>query len=103
VLGQTQWFVVEKRRTKLWQAPPLELVPPAAPPLEEYGNVAILLTVVNACKPVKDASDLLILRETLLEELDPAYMWLFSSPSWTGPPCQTLISSSTLKCSSTAL
>jgi hypothetical protein len=39
-------------------------------------EVAILLTVVNACKPVKDAGDLLILRETLLEELGPAYMWL---------------------------
>jgi hypothetical protein len=27
---------------------------------------------------VKDAGDLLILRETLLEELGPAYMWLIN-------------------------
>ena len=39
-------------------------------------EVAVLLVVFNACKPVKDAGDLLILRETLLEELGPAYMWL---------------------------
>ena len=39
-------------------------------------EVAILLTVVNACKPVKDAGDHLILRETLFEELGPAYMWV---------------------------
>jgi hypothetical protein len=39
-------------------------------------EVAILLTIVNNCKPVKDACDLLILRYSLLEELGPAYMWL---------------------------
>ena len=46
------------------------------PHVTKLFEVAILLTVVNTCKPVKDASDLLILRETLLEELGPAYMWL---------------------------
>ena len=39
-------------------------------------EVAILLTVVHDCKPVKDAFDLLILQMTLLEELGPTYMWL---------------------------
>jgi hypothetical protein len=52
------------------------------PHVTKLFEVAILLTVVNTCKPVKDASDLLILREALLEELGPAYMWLISSPSW---------------------
>ena len=67
---------------------PQTLATPSAPPdlqaalgpPTSYGiklfEVAILLTVVNACKPVKDAGDLLILRETLFDELGPAYMWL---------------------------
>jgi hypothetical protein len=42
----------------------------------KFFEVAVLLAVFNACRPVKDAGDLLILRETLLEELGPAYMWL---------------------------
>ncbi len=66
------------------QTPP----PPSAPvdlqaalgPPTSYGTklfeVVILPTVVNACKPVKDAGDLLILRETLFEELGNTYMWL---------------------------
>ena len=38
--------------------------------------VVSILAIVAACKPVKDAGDLLPLRETLIEELGPAYMWL---------------------------
>jgi hypothetical protein len=39
-------------------------------------ETTFLLAIVNACKPVKDAGDFLLLRETLSEELGPAYMWL---------------------------
>ena len=39
-------------------------------------EITSLLAIVAACKPVKDAGDLLLLRETLIEELGPAYMWL---------------------------
>jgi len=41
-------------------------------------EINVLLAISAACPEVKDAGDLLILRETLLEELDPAYMWLIN-------------------------
>jgi hypothetical protein len=41
-------------------------------------EINVLQTISAACPDVKDAGDLLILRETLLEELDPAYMWLIN-------------------------
>jgi hypothetical protein len=59
------------------------LQPPASYGVKLF-EVAVLLAVFNACRPVKDAGDLLILRETLLEELGPAYMWLIYLPSLTG-------------------
>ena len=39
-------------------------------------EITMLLAIVTACKPIKDDGDLLLLRETLIEELGPAYMWL---------------------------
>jgi hypothetical protein len=39
-------------------------------------EITTLLAIVASCKHVKDAGDLLLLRETLIEELGPAYMWL---------------------------
>ena len=39
-------------------------------------EVVAILAIVAACKPVKDTGDLLPLRETLIVELGPAYMWL---------------------------
>jgi hypothetical protein len=39
-------------------------------------EITVLIAIVNTCKPVKDAGDLLLLRETLIQELGPAYMWL---------------------------
>jgi hypothetical protein len=39
-------------------------------------EITMLLAIVAACKPIKDDGDLLLLRETLIEELGPAYMWL---------------------------
>jgi hypothetical protein len=39
-------------------------------------EVVALFAVAAECKPVKDAGDLLLLREKLIEELGPAYLWL---------------------------
>ena len=36
------------------------------------------MSISKACPDVKDAGDLLILRETLLEELGPVYIWLIN-------------------------
>jgi len=41
-------------------------------------EINVLQAIFAACPEVKDAGDLLILRETLLEELGPAYMWLIN-------------------------
>jgi hypothetical protein len=41
-------------------------------------EINVLQTIFATCPNVKDAGDLLILRETLLEELGPAYMWLIN-------------------------
>jgi hypothetical protein len=49
---------------------------------ESYGvklfEIIVLQAILNACPDVTDAGDLLILRETLLEELGPVYMWLIN-------------------------
>ena len=51
-------------------------------PPTSYGvklfEVAVLLAILKACPDVQDAGDLLILRETLLEDMGPAYMWLIN-------------------------
>ena len=36
------------------------------------------MSISKACPDVKDAGDLLLLREILLEEFGPAYMWLIN-------------------------
>jgi hypothetical protein len=41
-------------------------------------EINVLQAIFAACPDVKDAGDLLILRETLLEELGPSYMWLIN-------------------------
>jgi hypothetical protein len=41
-------------------------------------EINVLQAISNACPDVRDAGDLLILRETLLEEFGPAYMWLIN-------------------------
>ena len=41
-------------------------------------EVNALQAILKACPDVKDAGDLLLLREILLEELGPAYMWLIN-------------------------
>jgi hypothetical protein len=41
-------------------------------------EIIVLQAILNACPDVTDTGDLLILRETLLEELGPAYMWLIN-------------------------
>ena len=41
-------------------------------------EINVLQAIFAACPDVQDAGDLLILRETLLEELGPAYMWLIN-------------------------
>jgi len=41
-------------------------------------EVIVLQAILKACPDVKDAGDLLILRETLLEDMGPAYMWLIN-------------------------
>jgi len=41
-------------------------------------EVIVLQAILAACPDVKDAGDLLILRETLLEDMGPAYMWLIN-------------------------
>jgi len=41
-------------------------------------EVVVLLAILKACPDVTDAGDLLILRETLLEDMGPAYMWLIN-------------------------
>ena len=41
-------------------------------------EINVLQAIFAAFPEVKDAGDLLILRETLLEELGPAYMWLIN-------------------------
>ena len=57
----------------LWAA----LRPPASFGVNLF-EINVLHAVFAACPDVKDAGDLLILRETLLEELGPAYMWLIN-------------------------
>jgi hypothetical protein len=51
-------------------------------PPTSYGvklfEVVVLLAILKACPDVQDAGDLLILRETLLEDMGPAYMWLIN-------------------------
>ena len=44
----------------------------------KFFEINVLHAVFAACPDVKDAGDLLILRETLLEELGPAYIWLIN-------------------------
>ncbi len=41
-------------------------------------EINVLQAILTACPDVKDAGDLLILRETLLEEFGPAYMCLIN-------------------------
>ena len=41
-------------------------------------EINVLQAILAACPEVQDAGDLLILRETLLEEFGPAYMWLIN-------------------------
>ena len=41
-------------------------------------EINVLQAILSACPDVKDTGDLLILRETLLEEFGPAYMWLIN-------------------------
>jgi len=41
-------------------------------------EINVLQAILAACPDVKDAGDLLILRETLLEDMGPAYMWLIN-------------------------
>jgi len=64
-------------------------------------EVAVLLAVFNACRPVKDAGDLLILWEPLLEDLGPENMWLICLPSSIGSPYLMRRKSKTRKCALT--
>ena len=41
-------------------------------------EITVLQSILKACPDVKDAGDLLLLREILLEEFGPAYMWLIN-------------------------
>jgi len=41
-------------------------------------EISVLQSILKACPDVKDAGDLLLLREILLEEFGPAYMWLIN-------------------------
>ncbi len=41
-------------------------------------EINVLQSILKACPDVKDAGDLLFLREILLEEFGPAYMWLIN-------------------------
>jgi len=53
------------------------LRPPASSGVKLF-EINVLQAISAACPDVKDSGDLLILRETLLEELGPAYMWLIN-------------------------
>ena len=53
------------------------LRPPASIGVKLF-EINVLQAILAACPEVQDAGDLLILRETLLEELGPAYMWLIN-------------------------
>jgi len=67
----------------------------------KFFEVAVLLAVFNACRPVKDAGDLLILWEPLLEDLGPENMWLICLPSSIGSPYLMRRKSKTRKCALT--
>ncbi len=49
-------------------------------------DINALQAILKACPAVKDAGHLLLLREILLEEFGPAYMWLInmSLVDWLG-------------------
>jgi hypothetical protein len=53
------------------------LVPPTSFGTKLF-EVTALLSVATDCKSMKDAGDLLLLRDSIFEDLGPPYMWIIS-------------------------